>query len=349
MKIDQDGGILWQKMFGGRGINLTDDSLAIDETVDGGYTVVGETTAFGAGVRDIWVLKLDSNGNTIWQKTYGGDALDAGRSIQQTEDGGYIVAGITYSFSKGEGDAWILKLSSNGSIVWQRTYGELSHENAYCIQQTSDGGYIVGGDYRASAPPELRDFWILKLDSNGEIPNCSAMGTSDAIVMDTSVVGQNTTVIAQDTSVTPSDTSIIPQNTLAETSVICASVADPLPDIKANASDGPLTIPYGSNLTVTVALDPGTHDGEDADWWVTAKTPFGRYWYTPKRRWVKSKPPIRAKGGPLFNLAPYEVLNSAGLPVGIYKFHFGVDLLMNGALDFDELYFDRVDVTIESE
>lgn len=121
----------------------------------------------------------------------------------------------------------------------------------------------------------------------------------------------------------------------------------PLPDIKANGSDDPLTIQHGTNLNVTVALDSGSYDGEDADWWVTAKTPFGRYWYTLDRRWVRSDTPIRVHGGPLFNLPPYDVLNSAGLPIGIYTFHFGVDLLMNGSLDFDQLHYDSVDVNIK--
>ena len=80
-----------------------------------------------------------------------------------------------------------------------------------------------------------------------------------------------------------------------------------------------------------------------------AKTPFGRYWYIPKRRWVKSDPPIRVYGGPLFDLPPFEVLNISGLPVGPYTFYFGVDLLMNGSLDLSELHFDSVDVTIELE
>jgi hypothetical protein len=124
-------------------------------------------------------------------------------------------------------------------------------------------------------------------------------------------------------------------------------MAAPEPDIKANGSDGPLTVPYGTNLTVTITLEPGSYDGEEADWWVMAKTPFGRYWYTLVRRWVRSDAPIRIYGGPLFYLSSYEVLNTSGLPVGPYTFHFGVDLLMNGSLDFGQLYYDSVDVNIE--
>jgi hypothetical protein len=121
----------------------------------------------------------------------------------------------------------------------------------------------------------------------------------------------------------------------------------PMPDIKANGSDGPITILAGTNLTVTVALDPGGYSGKDADWWVKAKSPFGQYWYTLSRGWVRSDNPIRVYGGSLFDLSPREILNNSSLPIGPYTFYFAVDFLMNGSLDFGKLCFDRVDVTIE--
>ncbi|MHC4489396.1 MAG: metallophosphoesterase family protein [Planctomycetota bacterium] len=124
--------------------------------------------------------------------------------------------------------------------------------------------------------------------------------------------------------------------------------SDPVPDIKANGSDGPITIPYGTNLTVTIALDPGGHDGEDCDWWVVGGTSFGFFWYTLDRGWVRSDPPIRVYGGPLFDLPPFDVLDITALPVGTYTFCFGVDLLMNGLLD-DGLYYDCVNVSIGLE
>ncbi len=121
----------------------------------------------------------------------------------------------------------------------------------------------------------------------------------------------------------------------------------PQPDIKANGSDGPITISQGTNLAVAVALDPGSYDGEDADWWVAATSPFGLYWCTLDWGWVRSDPPIRIYGGPLFDLSSYEVLNTSGLPMGMYTLYFGVDLLMNKSFDLDQLYYDSVDVTIE--
>ena len=119
------------------------------------------------------------------------------------------------------------------------------------------------------------------------------------------------------------------------------------PDIKANGSDGPLTIPQGTYLNVTISLDLGSYTGVNADWWVMGATSFGRYWYTLDNGWVRSDKPTRVYGGTLFNLSPYDVLNNNGLPVGKYTFSFGVDLRMNGSVSRSHLCYDSVDVNIE--
>ena len=120
-----------------------------------------------------------------------------------------------------------------------------------------------------------------------------------------------------------------------------------MPDVTANGVDGPLTISQGTNLIVDIEIDPGRQVELEADWWVAASSPFGRYWYTLSEGWVKSDSPKRAYGGPLIYLSPYNVLNNSNLPVGEYTFYFGVDTIMNGLLDFDKLSSDEVDVTIE--
>lgn len=83
------------------------------------------------------------------------------------------------------------------------------------------------------------------------------------------------------------------------------------------------------------------------DRWVAATSPFGLYWYTLNQGWVRSDAPLRIYGGPLFTLAPSEVLNTTSLPVGNYTLYFGVDTLMNGALDWGQLHYDSVGVTIQ--
>ena len=154
----------WARTYGGSNSDL---AWSIQQTSDGGYVVAGSTSSFGAGMEDIWILKLSSTGIIEWQRTYGGSNSDVARSIQQTSDGSFIVAGYTESFGAGMEDIYILKLSSTGGIEWQRTYGGDSYDWSYCIQQTSDGGFIVAG-YTGSFE-DIADFWILKLSSTGGI------------------------------------------------------------------------------------------------------------------------------------------------------------------------------------
>jgi len=165
LKINPDGSLAWEKTFGGNG---EDQAASIQQTTDGGYIVAGVTTSFRAGSCDVYVLKLNSDGSLAWQKMYGGDAADYASSIQQTTDGGYIVAGVTGLFESGSSDAYILKLNSDGSLAWQKTYGGNGYDAASSIQQTTDGGYIVAGVTK-SFGAGYEDVYILKLDSNGEL------------------------------------------------------------------------------------------------------------------------------------------------------------------------------------
>ena len=148
----------WARAYGG---SSADQANSIQQTPDGGYIVAGWTSSFGAGGTDAWVLKLDASGTVVWQKTYGGSGDDFAKSIRQTPDGGYIVAGWTTSFGAGSNDAWVLKLDSSGGVVWQKTYGDSMTDFADYAEQTTDGGYIVAACKNAS--------WILKLDANGAI------------------------------------------------------------------------------------------------------------------------------------------------------------------------------------
>ena len=165
LKLNSDGTVAWQKAYGGA---THDIPCSIQQTIDGGYIVAGETSSFGAGPYDFWVLKLNSDGTVAWQKRYGGADSDWASSIQQTSDGGYIVAGYTFSFGAGDWDFWVLKLNSDGTVAWQKRYGGANRDWAYSIQQTTDGGYIVAG-YTESFGASGWDFWVLKLNSDGTV------------------------------------------------------------------------------------------------------------------------------------------------------------------------------------
>jgi uncharacterized delta-60 repeat protein len=154
--------ISWAKAY--YGVGGSSYPRSIQQTSDGGYIVAGMTQCFGAAVQDVWVIKLNSYGEVEWQKRYGGTLLSYAYSVRQTRDGGYIVAGYTRSFGATGYNMWILKLNSDGSIDWQKRYGISSDDRVYAIKQTSDGGYIVGGQTGSTAY-----FWILKLNNDGSI------------------------------------------------------------------------------------------------------------------------------------------------------------------------------------
>ncbi len=166
LKLSQYGDIEWNKLYGESAID--DQAYSTLQTNDGGYIVVGHTESYGAGSSDILILKLASDGTIEWQKTYGGSGSENAYSIQKINDGGYIVAGVTLSFGAGDPDFWVLKLESDGTIEWQRTYGGIKSETANSILQTFDGGYVVAGVTTSFGAGNV-DVWILKLDILGGI------------------------------------------------------------------------------------------------------------------------------------------------------------------------------------
>jgi len=183
VKLSSGGEIEWEENYGG---SDSDIPVSIEQTNDGGYVIAGNTSSedgnvsVNNGYSDFWVLKIDPEGNELWEKTYGGSSTDVARSMQHTSDGGYILTGYSYSDdgdvtgNYGASDYWVLKLDPEGQIEWEKNYGGSSHDFPGTVHQTSDGGYLVAGDSESedgdvSGNYGARDIWIIKTDSLGNL------------------------------------------------------------------------------------------------------------------------------------------------------------------------------------
>lgn len=160
--------------------------------------------------------------STYWAKTYGGATDDQAYSVQQTSDGGYIVAGYTHSFGAGSYDFWVLKLNSTGLVEWQKTYGGRNDDLAQSIEQTSDGGYILAGgtaSFGAGGP----DFWLVKLGADGDIiwdaGSVASTQTTSAVPSDSSAAVSTTSLTPADSVATVQDTQVTARDSNATVAV----------------------------------------------------------------------------------------------------------------------------------
>ncbi|PXF53942.1 MAG: hypothetical protein C4B56_00630 [Candidatus Methanophagaceae archaeon] len=176
VKTDSNGNELWDRTFGH---SDQDWAYAVQQTSDGGYILAGATLSYGAGSEDAWLVKTDSEGNELWNMTFGGVEYDEARAVQLTPDGGYILAGVTLSYGAGKKDAWLVKTDSEGNELWNMTFGGASSDAALAVQLTPDGGYILAG-VTLSYGAGNEDAWLVKTDSKGnELWNMTFGGASN--------------------------------------------------------------------------------------------------------------------------------------------------------------------------
>ena len=161
LKVDADGDTIWTRQFGGSEWDFVREVLALS---DGGYALFGQTYSYGEGDGDFYLLRLSSDGDTLWTKTYGGPLLESGESISLTNEGGFYLTGFTESFGTGKKDVYIVKTDAVGDTLWTRTYGFDEDDQAYGSCTTNDGGIVAVG---TSYTPEEGNFMMLKFDENG--------------------------------------------------------------------------------------------------------------------------------------------------------------------------------------
>jgi len=202
VKLNAAGNVQWDKTIGG---SKGDYLKTVQQTGDGGYIAGGYSYSDASGDKtentrgnsaaDYWIVKLNSKGNVLWDKTVGGDAADYFNALQQTSDGGYILGGSSYSGISGEKtgsnrgfaftDFWVIKLDAAGNIQWDKTIGGSTNDNLTALQQTADGGYILGGSSQSGISGEktensrgFTDYWLVKLNKQGNIQWDKTIGGS---------------------------------------------------------------------------------------------------------------------------------------------------------------------------
>jgi hypothetical protein len=162
VKTNASGDTLWTRNYGGTG---DDWGYSVQQTSDGGYIIAGETDSYGNGDQ-VYLIKTDASGDTLWTRTYGGVSVDYGLSVRQTTDGGYIVGGVAYIGCPYGQQGYLVKTKASGDTLWARTYGEDGDESFSSVQQTTDGGYIIAGTTGSSSTDY--NIYLIKTNAQGD-------------------------------------------------------------------------------------------------------------------------------------------------------------------------------------
>ena len=164
VKTDGNGDTIWTKKYGGSGL---EHGYSIQRLSDGNYILAGVTTSYGAGGEDAYLVKIDPNGNELWDKAYGTWYTDRIEAVEETTDGGFIAVGTTTGNQSNGNDVYLLKTDSDGDTMWTRRFGGSAFDYGNMVRQTSDGGYIIVGITYSNSASNNGDYYMIKTDANG--------------------------------------------------------------------------------------------------------------------------------------------------------------------------------------
>jgi len=209
LKLNSSGVLEWSTYYGG---SFTDTPFGIAETEDNNYIIAASSDsedfniANNKGSYDFWILKIASDGNLIWERSFGGSEIDEARAITATNDGNFMIVGDTrsadkdVSTNKGGADLWMLKITSDGNIIWEKTLGAANFDVARSISKTSDNGFIIAGNSRSSdanfTNQGQNDAWVLKVDTNGTVLWQKFIGGSENDLLFDAIELNNQSIIA---------------------------------------------------------------------------------------------------------------------------------------------------------
>lgn len=165
IRTDKDGDTLWTKTYGGTN---WDFAYSLQQTTDGGYILAGTTASYGMGNDDVYLVKTDANGDTLWTRTYGTSMNDEGHSVWQNTDGGYFINGFTDGAGNGAHDVYYIRTDAAGAETWSRTLGDTGFEESYSGQQTFDGGFVMAGYSNSFSSNGADEALLVKTDMNGD-------------------------------------------------------------------------------------------------------------------------------------------------------------------------------------
>ena len=193
LKLNSEGQLTWSRYFGGTN---NDRAYSVVQSQDGSFVVSGfsESDDFdinnSKGSYDFWVVKVDIDGNLVWEQSFGGSGIEESYAIAVTKDNNYVIAGKTFSYdkdvtqNKGDSDVWIIKIDDNGNLLWEKTFGGINFDAAESIYPTKDGGFIISGNTRSSDSDVTENFgendiWAFKINSKGTLVWEQSFGGSE--------------------------------------------------------------------------------------------------------------------------------------------------------------------------